>query len=212
MGAWSKTIFDKLIRNLQLLLRILDDRKKLTIWLVISALVMYEIQKRIIFPLESLLNFEVTQYASMVYLPAGIIFLSFYLLRWWFLPVILISRTIISLQFTGLESWFETSILNGCIALLYPLWLYLLNSAKWDVFGDDDQSQLTITGSMIFALLISFSAGILSATQQTFLGAVPMEQALQYTVHFVVGDTLGTGVVIFLFYKLLQLNIRAQNK
>ena len=212
MGAWSKTIFDKLIRNLQLLLRILDDRKKLTIWLVISALVMYEIQKRIIFPLESLLNFEVTQHASMVYLPAGIIFLSFYLLRWWFLPVILISRMIISLQFSGLESWVEVIILNGCIALLYPLWLYLLNLAKWDVFGDKDQSQLTVTGSMIFALLISFSSGILSAIQQTLLGAVPMEQALQYTIHFVVGDTLGTGVVIFLFYKLLQLNIRTQNK
>ena len=212
MGAWSKTIFDKLIRNLQLLLRILDDRKKLTIWLVISALVMYEIQKRIIFPLESLLNFEVTQHASMVYLPAGIIFLSFYLLRWWFLPVILISRMIISLQFSGLESWVEVIILNGCIALLYPLWLYLFNSAKWDVFGDKDQSQLTVTGSMIFALLISFSSGILSAIQQTLLGAVPMEQALQYTIHFVVGDTLGTGVVIFLFYKLLQLNIRTQNK
>ena len=212
MGAWSKTIFDKLIRNLQLLLRILDDRKKLTIWLVISALVMYEIQKWIIFPLESLLNFEVTQHASMVYLPAGIIFLSFYLLRWWFLPVILISRMIISLQFSGLESWVEVIILNGCIALLYPLWLYLLNSAKWDVFGDKDQSQLTVTGSMIFALLISFSSGILSAIQQTLLGAVPMEQALQYTIHFVVGDTLGTGVVIFLFYKLLQLNIRTQNK
>ena len=212
MGAWSKTIFDKLIRNLQLLLRILDDRKKLTIWLVISALVMYEIQKRIIFPLESLLNFDVTQYVSIVYLPAGIIFLSFYLLRWWFLPVILISRMIISLQFSGLESWVEVIILNGCIALLYPLWLYLLNSAKWDVFGDKDQSQLTVTGSMIFALLISFSSGILSAIQQTLLGAVPMEQALQYTIHFVVGDTLGTGVVIFLFYKLLQLNIRTQNK
>jgi hypothetical protein len=173
---------------------------------------MYQIQKWIIFPFESLLNFEVTQHASMVYLPAGIIFLSFYLLRWWFLPVILISRMLISLEFSGLESWVEVIILNGCIALLYPLWLSLLNSANWDVFGDKDQSQLTITGAMIFALLISFSSGILSAIQQTFLGAVPMEQALQYTVHFVVGDTLGTGVVIFLFYKLLQLNIRTQNK
>jgi len=82
----------------------------------------------------------------MVYSPAYIIFFSFYLLGWWFLPVILISRTIISLQFTGLESWFETIILNGCIALLYPLWLYLLNSAKWDALGNNDQSQLTITG------------------------------------------------------------------
>ena len=63
------------------MLRILDDRKKLTIWLIISALVIYEIQKQIIFPLESLLNFEVTQHASMVYSPAGIIFFSFYLLR-----------------------------------------------------------------------------------------------------------------------------------
>ena len=195
-----------------MLLRILDDRKKLTIWLIISALVMYQIQKWIIFPFESLLNFEVTQHASMVYLPAGIIFLSFYLLRWWFLPVILISRMLISLEFSGLESWVEVIILNGCIALLYPLWLSLLNSANWDVFGDKDQSQLTITGAMIFALLISFSSGILSAIQQTFHGAVPIEQALQYTVHFVVGDTLGTGVVIFLFYKLLQLNIRTQNK
>jgi len=65
---------------------------------------------------------------------------------------------------------------------------------------------------MIFALLILFSAGIMSAIQQTFLSAVPMEQALQYTVHVMVGDTLGTGVVIFLFYKLLQLNVHVQNK
>lgn len=205
-------MFDKLIRNSQLILRILDDRTKLTIWLIISALMMYQIQKWIIFPLESLLNLEVTQYASIVYLPAGVIFLSFYLLRWWFLPVILISRTIISLQFSGLESWIETIVLNCCIALLYPLWLYLLNSAKWDVFGDKDHKRLTITGAMIFALLISLSAGILSAIQQTFLGAVPMEKALQYTMHFIVGDTLGTGAVIFLFYKLLQWSIRIRNK
>jgi len=65
---------------------------------------------------------------------------------------------------------------------------------------------------MIFALLISFSTGIMSAIQQTFLSAVPMEQALQYTLHFMVDDTLGTGVVIFLFYKLLQLNVHVQNK
>lgn len=39
-----------------------------------------------------------------------------------------------------------------------------------------------------------------------------MEQALQYNVHFVVGDALGTDVVIFLFYKLLQWNIQIQKK
>ena len=207
-GHGQNTVLDQLLRNLQLLLRILDDRKKLTIWLIISALVMYEIQKWIIFPLESSFNFEVTQHASMVYLPAGIIFLSFYLLRWWFLPVILISRISISFQFSGLESWLETLVFNSLVALLYPLWLHLLNSAKWDVFGDNDEDQLTITGAMIFALLISFSTGILSAIHKTIKGAVPTDQALQYTVHFIIGDTLGTGIIIFLFCTALRWNLQ----
>jgi hypothetical protein len=64
---------------------------------------------------------------------------------------------------------------------------------------------------MIFALLISFTTGIFSAIQQTLSGAVPADQALHYTVHFVIGDTLGTGVVIFIFYRLLQWNIRLRN-
>jgi hypothetical protein len=69
-----------------------------------------------------------------------------------------------------------------------------------------------VTGAMIFALLISFSTGILSAIQQTIAGVVPLDQALQYTVHFVVGDTLGTGVIIFLFYRLLKWNVSLRNR
>lgn len=195
-----------------LLLRILDNRKKLTFTLLISVLVAFEIQQHVIFPIESLLNFEITQHASMVYLPAGVIFLSFYLLRWWFLPVVLIGRTFISVQLGGADIWFSALIFSAVVSLLYPGWLYLLNSAKWDVFGDTDQSQLTVTGAMIFALLISFSTGILSAIQQTIAGVVPLDQALQYTVHFVVGDTLGTGVVIFLFYRLLKWNVSLRNR
>ena len=188
------------------LISILDNRKKLTFALLISVLVAFGVQRHVIFPIESLLNFEITQHASMVYLPAGVIFLSFYLLRWWFLPVVLIGRTFISVQLGGADIWF-----SAVVSILYPGWLYLLNSAKWDVFGDTDQSQLTVTGAMIFALLISFSTGILSAIQQTIAGVVPLDQALQYTVHFVVGDTLGTGVVIFLFYRLLKWNVSLRN-
>ena len=194
------------------LLRILDNRKKLTFTLLISVLVAFEVQRLVIFPLESLLNFEITKHASMVYLPAGVIFLAFYLLRWWFLPVILIGRTWISVQLTGTEILFDALVFSLIISLLYPIWLHLLNSAKWDVFGDTDQSQLTVTGAMIFALLISFSTGILSAVQQTVSGTVPADLALHYTVHFVVGDTLGTGVVIFLFYRLLKWNVSLRNQ
>ena len=191
-----------------MLLRILDNRPKLIVMLIISILVVFEIQRYVIYPIESLLNFEITQYASIVYLPAGVIFLSFYLLRWWFLPVILIGRTYISLQLGPVELILEMIIFNLVVALLYPLWLYLLNNANWDVFGDVDKSQLTISGAMIFALLLSFSTGILSTINQTVSGVVPLDQALQYTLHFIIGDTIGTGVILFLFYQLLRLNLK----
>ena len=116
------------------------------------------------------------------------------------------------MQLGGADIWFSALIFSAIVSLMYPGWLHLLNSAKWDVFGDTDQSQLTVTGAMVFALLISFSAGILSAIQQTVTGVVPLDQALQYTVHFVVGDTLGTGVVIFLFYRLLKWNVSLRNR
>lgn len=191
-----------------MLLRILDNRPKLIVMLIISVLAAFEVQRYVIYPIESLLNFEITQYASMVYLPAGVIFLSFYLLRWWFLPVILIGRTYISLQLGPAELILDMMIFNLVVALLYPLWLYLLNNANWDVFGDVDKNQLTITGAMIFALLLSFSTGILSAINQTVSGVVPLDQALQYTLHFIIGDTIGTGVILFMFYQLLKLNLK----
>ena len=191
-----------------MLLRILDNRPKLIVMLIISVLATFEFQRYVIYPIESLLNFEITQYASMVYLPAGVIFLSFYLLRWWFLPVILIGRTYISLQLGPAELILDMMIFNLVVALLYPLWLYLINNANWDVFGDVDKNQLTITGAMIFALLLSFSTGILSAINQTVSGVVPLDQALQYTLHFIIGDTIGTGVILFLFYQLLKLNLK----
>lgn len=195
-----------------MLLRILDNRPKLIVMLIISVLAAFEVQRYVIYPIESLLNFEITQYASMVYLPAGVIFLSFYLLRWWFLPVILIGRTYISLQLGPAELILDMMIFNLVVALLYPLWLYLLNNANWDVFGDVDKNQLTITGAMIFALLLSFSTGILSAINQTVSGVVPLDQALQYTLHFIIGDTIGTGVILFLFYQLLKLNLKWEKK
>ena len=191
-----------------MLFRILNNRPKLVLMLIISVLVAFEIQRHIIYPVESLLNFEITQYASMAYLPAGVIFLSFYLLRWWFLPVILIGRTYISLQLGPIDLILEMVMFNLIVALLYPLWLYLLNNANWDVFGDFDKNQLTITGAMIFALLLSFSTGILSAINKTVSGVVPLDQALQYTLHFIVGDTIGTGIILFLFYQLLKLNLK----
>ena len=57
----------------------------------------------------------------MVYLPAGVIFLSFYLLRWWFLPVILIGRTYISLQLGPAELILEMMIFNLVSRVALPI-------------------------------------------------------------------------------------------
>jgi hypothetical protein len=189
-----------------LLIRVLENRSFLIIALIVSVLIAFKIQTFVIFPIESLLGFSITQHASMVYLPAGVVFLSFYLLRWWFFPVVLVGRTLISVQFEGWGIWLEAIIFNCIIVCLYPMWLHLLNSAKWDVFGDHNEDELTIVGAMIFALLVSFSTGLLSAIHQTTIGMVPVAQSLQYTVHFIIGDTLGTGVVLYLFYRLLKWN------
>ena len=37
---------------------------------------------------------------------------------------------------------------------------------------------------------------------------VALDQGLQYTLHFIIGDTSGTGVILFLFYQLLKLNLK----
>ena len=187
-----------------MLFRILNNRPKLIFMLIISVLAAFEFQRHVIYPVESLLNFEITQYASMVYLPAGVVFLSFYLLRWWFLPVILIGRTYISLQLGPTDLILEMVIFNLIVALLYPLWLYLLNNANWDVFGDVDKNQLTITGAMIFALLLSFSTGILSAINQTVSGVVPLDQALQYTCISSLEIRLGPESFFFCFISFLN--------
>ena len=187
-----------------MLLSIVDDKRKLIPALLLVYVLAWELSVRVIFPLEANLGWEISQHASILFLPAGIIFLSFYLLRWWFIPVVLIGRTYAS--FNNFGDVLTPSILieNMFICLVYPLWLHLLNSANWDVFGDRDQNSLTLTGAMIFQTMVTFTISFGSAIQNTLLSGLSWNDSTQYIVHFIVGDVLGTGVVIFLFYKFMQ--------
>jgi len=196
-----------------MLLDIIEDKRKLIPALLILHILSWELSVRIIFPLEANLGWEISQHASILFLPAGVIFLSFYLLRWWFIPIVLIGRTYAS--FDNFGDVLTTSILieNMFICLVYPLWLHLLNSANWDVFGDTDQNCLTLTGAMIFQSMVTFTISFGSTIQQITFDTISWNESTQYVVHFIIGDVLGTGVVIFLFYKFMQLAVamRQQN-
>ena len=195
-----------------MLLSIIDDKRKLIPALLILYILSWELARGFIFPLEANLGWEISQHASILFLPAGVIFLSFYLLRWWFIPIVLIGRTYVSFDNFGDVLTASILIENIFICLVYPLWLHLLNSANWDVFGDKDQSSLTLIGAMIFQMMVTFTISLGATLQSITLGGLSWNDSTQYIVHFIIGDVLGTGVVIFLFYKFMQLAVAIRQR
>ena len=195
-----------------MLLRIVDDKRKLIPALLLAYVLAWELSHHLIVPIEAKLGWEITQHASILFLPAGVIFLSFYLLRWWFIPIVLIGRTYVSFDNFGDVLTASILIENIFICLVYPLWLHLLNSANWDVFGDKDQSSLTLIGAMIFQMMVTFTISLGATLQSITLGGLSWNDSTQYIVHFIIGDVLGTGVVIFLFYKFMQLAVAIRQR
>ena len=179
----------------------------LLVFLLISYLCVYKFQLHVIYPLESLLGWEVTHHASMFFLPAGISFLSFYLLRWKGVPIIIIGTTCVDFFMFGSLT---TSMLaeNVLSALCYPLCVYVANKGGWDVLGDVDENRLTVTGTLILQWVVSLYSALFSAYVRTAGGILGVEHNLQYVLHFVVGDTLGAATVIYIFYKLMKISIR----
>jgi hypothetical protein len=194
-----------------MLFSIIGDKRKLIPALLFLYMLSWELSVRVIFPVETNLGWEISQQASILFLPAGVIFLSFYLLRWWFIPIVLIGRTYASFDNFGDVLTPSILIENMFICLVYPLWLHLLNSANWDVFGDKDKNSLTLTGAMIFQSMVTFTMSFGSTLQQIAFDAISWDESTQYVMHFIIGDVLGTGVVIFLFYKFMQIAIANQS-
>jgi len=190
-----------------MLLSIIDDKRKLIPALLILYILLWELSGRVIFPLEANLGWEISQHASILFLPAGVIFLSFYLLRWWFIPIVLIGRTYASFDNFGDVITPSILIENIFICLVYPLWLHLLNSANWDVFGDKDHNALTITGAMIFQSMVTFTISFGSTIQQITFGTISWNESTQYVMHFIIGDVIGTGIIIFVFYQFMRVAV-----
>ena len=184
--------------------KILEDRRKLIPALLMLHILSWEFSISVIFPLEAYLDWEISQHVNILFLPAGVIFLSFYLLRWWFIPIVLIGRTYVSYDTFGDILTASILIENLFVCLVYPLWLHLLNSAKWDVFGDQDQSNLTLIGALIFQTMVTFTISFGSTIQQVLMDKISWYESTQYVMHFIIGDVLGTLAVIYLFYQLLR--------
>lgn len=182
-----------------MLLSIIDDKKKLLALLAVLYIFSYLAQLHVVYPIEQMLDFEITKHASIVYLPAGFVFLSFYLLRFWFIPLIVTIRTVITIYVYQVTAW-DALMISIFVALCYPMWSYILRNANWDVFGDRDPNNLTITGVMVFQFVTSFSIGLMSASYFSITQSIAPEESLQFIVHLTIGDTLGAGVVVYLFY------------
>jgi hypothetical protein len=195
-----------------MLLAIIDDKRKLIPSLLILYILAWEFSLHVIFPLEAKLGWAISEHASMLFLPAGIIFLSFYLLRWWYIPIVLIGRTYASFDNFGDVITASILIENMFVCLVYPLWLHLLNSANWDVFGDKNQNSLTVTGAMIFQSMVTFTITLGATLQSITLGGLSWNESTQYIIHFIIGDVLGTGFVIFFFYKFMQLAVTMRQR
>ena len=195
-----------------MLLAIIDDKRKLIPSLLILYILAWEFSLHVIFPLEAKLGWAISEHASMLFLPAGMIFLSFYLLRWWYIPIVLIGRTYASFDNFGDVLTVSILVENIFICFVYPLWLQLLNSANWDVFGDKNHISLTLTGAMIFQSMVTFTISLGATLQSITLGGLSWNESTQYIIHFIIGDVLGTGFVIFFFYKFMQLAVTMRQR
>ena len=173
---------------------------KLIILFTVGYLLSYQVQLFVLFPLESQLGWEVTEKASIFFLPAGVLLLAFYFLRLWFIPVVLIGRTLVYVQFWNEPVFFEAFSQAVFIAVLYPWLLRVFENGGWSVFGSEDNPSFTLTGVVIFQVMATLGASVFVTVQSLLLKQVMPEQAFQYTVHYLVGDVLGSMGVMYLFY------------
>ena len=176
---------------------------KFIILFTFGYLLAYQVQLFVLFPLESQLGWEVTDKASIFFLPAGVQLLAFYFLRLWFIPVVLIGRTLLYLQYWGETLWLEALVSAIFVAWLYPFLLNTFENAGWFVFGTEAQPTFTVTGIVIFQIMATLATSIVLTMQHLALGQVAGDQAFQYTLHFLVGDVTGAVGVMYIFYLVM---------
>ncbi len=122
--------------------KLLENRRALGVLLAALIYLSWQIQEFVILPIEQSLGLSIAKFASIFYIPAGFVFLAFYLLRWWYFPVVLVSKGLVDLQFRG-DDWTPAGLIPILLAAIaYPLWLRILNNARWDVFGTMTETAL----------------------------------------------------------------------
>jgi hypothetical protein len=65
---------------------------------------------------------------------------------------------------------------------------------------------------MIFQSMVTFTISLGATLQSITLGGLSWNGSTQYIIHFIIGDVLGTGFVIFFFYKFMQLAVKMRQR
>ena len=160
----------------------------------------FQVQVYLIYPLELKLGWEITHKASIFFIPAGVQLLAFYFLRMWFIPVAIVGRTILYMQFWGGDTFLESLSLSIFVALVYPVLLRVFQNAGWHVFGTEDDPRFTVTGIVIFQTTVTLAVAFFQTAQLILLSRLQDAEAFQYTVHLLIGDVLGAVGVMYLFF------------
>ena len=83
--------------------------------------------------------------------------LAFYFLRLWFIPVAVIGRTILYMQFWGTDTFLE-SLSASVFRPICPLLLRVFENAGWYVFGTEDDPRFIVIGIVIFQITVTLAA------------------------------------------------------
>ena len=172
----------------------------LIVFFTILYVASYQVQVHLIYPIELKMGWEITHKASIFFIPAGVQLLAFYFLRLWFIPVEIVGRTILSMQFWGNSAFFESIVLSTFVAFVYPALLKVFENAEWHVFGTDADPRFTVTGIVIFQITVTLAIAFFQTGQLVLMDRLQDAEAFQYTVHLMIGDVLGAVGVMYLFY------------
>ena len=182
----------------------LKSNLPMIIFFTVLYVAAFQLQVSVIYPMELELGWEITHKASIFFVPAGVMLLAFYFLRLWFIPVAVIGRTILYMQFWGGDTFLESLSASVFVALIYPLLLRVFENAGWYVFGTEDDPRFTVTGIVIFQITVTLAVAFFQTGKLVLLDRLQDAEAFQYTVHLMVGDVLGAVGVMYLFYVLFK--------
>jgi len=60
--------------------------------------------------------------------------------------------------------------------------------------------------------MVTFTISFGSTIQQITFGTISWNESTQYVMHFIIGDVIGTGIIIFVFYQFMRVAVAMRQR